>query len=106
MIRQVDVRKEEVDKVVMTDCYRPGDYVRARITSVGDKYNYFLSSAENELGVIMAVSAGEKSRIAGWREDLSGEGEKKEGREMIPTGWTEMQCPVTLVKEKRKVAKV
>jgi exosome complex component CSL4 len=45
-----------------------------------------LSTAENELGVIKAVSA-------------------SSGEVMIPISWKEMQCPKTKVKEARKCAK-
>lgn len=36
---------------------RPGDIVRARVISLGDSTQYFLSTAENELGVRWAKSA-------------------------------------------------
>lgn len=45
-----------------------------------------LSTAENELGVVIAHS--------------------EEGHRMVPISWTEMQCVKTYVKEPRKVAKV
>ena len=46
-----------------------------------------LTSAENELGVVIA------------RSEVS-------GTKMVPIAWTEMQCPKTYNKEFRKVAKV
>jgi len=46
-----------------------------------------LTTAENELGVVIA-----KSEAA--------------GEKMVPISWTEMQCPKTYIKELRKVAKV
>lgn len=51
---------------------------------------YQLSTAENELGVVVAMAA------------ESG----PYGTPMVPVSWTEMQCPQTLVKELRKVAKI
>lgn len=54
--------------------------------SLGDAHSYVLSTAENELGVVIAYS--------------------EEGTPMVPVGWQEMQCPKTYVKELRKVAKV
>lgn len=51
---------------------------------------YQLSTAENELGVVVALAAESGSY----------------GVPMVPVSWTEMQCPQTLVKEFRKVAKV
>lgn len=51
---------------------------------------YQLSTAENELGVVVAMAA--ESGLY--------------GVPMIPVSWTEMQCPQSLVKEPRKVAKI
>ena len=51
---------------------------------------YQLSTAENELGVVVAYA----SEVGSKRQP------------MVPVGWTEMQCPVTFVKEPRKVAKI
>lgn len=50
---------------------------------------YHLSTSENELGVVIATAEG-----------------SPQGVSMIPTSWSEMQCPKTLVKEPRKVARV
>lgn len=51
---------------------------------------YQLSTAENELGVVIAFAS------------ETGQ----QGPPMVPVSWTEMQCPNTLVKEPRKVAKI
>ncbi len=53
--------------------------------SLGDQANYYLSTAKNELGVIMAKS--------------------EAGNTMVPVSWKEFRDPVTGVKEARKVAK-
>jgi len=47
---------------------------------------YQLSTAENELGVVTAHG--------------------EAGVSLVPISWTEMQCPVTYVKEQRKVARI
>lgn len=86
VIRQVDVRATEVDKVVMYKSFRPGDIVRAEVISLGDSRSYYLSTAKNSLGVISARS--------------------EAGHAMVPVSWQEMQCPLTKLKEFRKVAKV
>ncbi len=85
-IRKRDVRKFEVDAVEMYRSFRPGDIVRAEVISLGDSKSYFLSTARNELGVVLAQSTA--------------------GHIMVPVSWEQMQCPVTSVKEFRKVAKV
>lgn len=53
--------------------------------SLGDQSNYYLSTAKNELGVIMATS--------------------EEGNTMYPISWKEFKDPVTGRTESRKVAK-
>ena len=55
-IRREDVRAKEIDKVEIYKCFRPGDIVRAKVISLGDVRSYFLSTAEDALGVIMAQS--------------------------------------------------
>lgn len=50
---------------------------------------YHLSTAENELGVVIATAEG-----------------SPQGVSMVPISWSEMQCPTTLTKEPRKVARV
>ncbi|KAF8067161.1 EXOSC1 [Scenedesmus sp. PABB004] len=86
VVRQQDVRGHEVDKVVMADCFRPGDTVRARVLSLGDARSYYLTTADNALGVVHAKSLA--------------------GAAMVPISWQEMQCPQTKLVERRKVAKV
>jgi len=87
-IRLDDVRsgKTVVDQtsVVLSDCFRPGDLVKARVISLGDPRRYFLSTAETELGVVRA---------------------ERKGVIMIPISWKEMECPKTGVRESRKCAK-
>jgi len=85
MIRIQDVRSTEKDTVVMFNCFRPGDVVLARIISLGDARSYYLSTAENELGVIWA------------------QGES--GAELRAVSWDEMECTRTGIREQRKVAK-
>ncbi|XP_067355166.1 exosome complex component CSL4 isoform X2 [Channa argus] len=69
-IRKEDVRATEKDKI-----------------SLGDvQSNYLLTTAENELGVVVAHS--------------------EAGAQMVPISWCEMQCPLTHAKEFRKVARV
>lgn len=85
VIRVQDVRATEKDKVKMHESFKPGDIVRARVISLGDQANYYLSTASNELGVIMATS--------------------EAGNDMVPISWKEYKDPVTGQTETRKVAK-
>ncbi|XP_037659741.1 exosome complex component CSL4 isoform X2 [Choloepus didactylus] len=67
--------------------FHPGDIVLAKVISLGDaQSNYLLTTAENELGVVVAHS--------------------ESGVQMVPISWCEMQCPKTHTKEFRKVARV
>lgn len=52
-----DIRATEVDKAEVAASLRPGDIIRARVISLGDSTQYFLSTAENELGVRWAKSS-------------------------------------------------
>uniref|UniRef100_A0A8C9DI39 Exosome component 1 n=1 Tax=Prolemur simus TaxID=1328070 RepID=A0A8C9DI39_PROSS len=69
-IRKEDVRATEKDKISLGDA----------------QSNYLLTTAENELGVVVAHS--------------------ESGVQMVPISWCEMQCPKTHIKEFRKVARV
>ena len=55
--RVQDIRATEVDKAEVSTSLCPGDIIRARVISLGDSTQYFLSTAENELGVRWAKSA-------------------------------------------------
>ena len=86
IIRQQDVRATEVDKVVLQECFRPGDVVRCSVLSLGDQRSYYLSTASPELGVVYARSA-------------------SSGQPLVAVDWTTMRDPVTGSTETRKVAK-
>ncbi|KAJ8025928.1 Exosome complex component CSL4 [Holothuria leucospilota] len=103
MIRREDIRATEQDKVEVYKSFRPGDIILARVVSffkrqnpssvsyctmlsLGDARSYLLTTAENELGVVLAQS--------------------EAGVNLVPISWCEMICPKTHIKELRKVAKV
>jgi len=69
----------------MAECYRPGDVVRAVVISLGDQGGYYLSTAGNDYGVVMA----------------KGEG----GGEMVPVDWKTMREVGSGRVEGRKVAR-
>ena len=85
VIRLLDVRATQVDEVVMSQAFRPGDVIRAEVLGLGDFKSYWLSTARNDLGVVFAKSA-------------------SSGLPMIPISWSEMQCPESEMVEKRKLA--
>ncbi|RFU76711.1 exosomal core csl4 [Trichoderma arundinaceum] len=85
VIRLQDVRTTEQDKVKIHESFKPGDIVRAQVISLGDQANYYLSTASNELGVLMATS------------DV--------GNDMVPISWKEFKDLETGLSEPRKVAK-
>ncbi|KAG8666302.1 exosome 3'-_5 exonuclease subunit ski4 (Csl4) [Fusarium poae] len=85
VIRVQDVRATEKDKVKIYESFKPGDIVRAQVISLGDQANYYLSTASNELGVILATS--------------------ETGNDMVPISWREYKDPETGISEPRKVAK-
>ncbi|KAK8058738.1 3'-5' exoribonuclease CSL4 [Apiospora phragmitis] len=85
VIRPQDVRATEKDKVKIYESFRPGDIVRAQVISLGDQASYYLATASNDLGVIMATS--------------------EAGNVMYPVSWKEYRDPETGMNENRKVAK-
>ncbi|KAK0664180.1 Exosome complex component csl4 [Lasiodiplodia hormozganensis] len=85
IIRREDVRATEKDRVKIGDMFRVGDIVRGVVISLGDQQNYYLSTATNELGVVMARSEAEN--------------------QMYPISWKEFRDPKTGMTESRKVAK-
>ena len=84
IIRLQDIRKHEIEKIVIEECFQPGDIVQARVISLGDSKWFYLSTAEPELGVILA-----------WDK----------GKRLLPHSWEDMIDPETQVKFLRKVAK-
>lgn len=107
IIRKENIREMEIDKVGVSsvllhpsashptpplqvqvaNSFRPGDVVRAKVVSLGDRRSYYLSTARVELGVVHATAAGT-------------------GTPLVPISWQEMQDPTTRAREFRKVAKV
>lgn len=73
----------------MLECFKPNDIVKARVLSeqgAGREQSTSLSTTEDEMGVIYARSY-------------------ESGIWMLPLNWTDLVCPKTKKKEKRKVAK-
>ncbi|KIW90877.1 uncharacterized protein Z519_08660 [Cladophialophora bantiana CBS 173.52] len=85
ILRREDIRTHEKDKIVINDMYRVGDIIRATVISLGDERNYYISTAGNEFGVVVATS--------------------EAGNAMVPASWKEMKDAVTGKGESRKVAK-
>ena len=56
VIRREDIRLSEVDKLVVRECFLPGDIIKAQVISLGDARQYYLSTAAVDLGVILAKS--------------------------------------------------
>ncbi|KAM8717623.1 hypothetical protein ACLKA7_004337 [Drosophila subpalustris] len=89
VLRKEDVRETEKDRVDIYKSFKPGDVILARVLNQMEQ-SFTLSTAEAELGVVIAYASDiRKNRIP-----------------MVPIGWGEMQCPKTMIKESRKVAKV
>lgn len=85
LIRKEDVRVVEKDRVVMDEMFRVGDIVRGSVISLGDQSFYYITTARNDLGVVMARS--------------------DSGNMMFPISWKEMRDPITGAGEQRKVAR-
>ncbi|KAJ6639733.1 Exosome complex component CSL4, partial [Pseudolycoriella hygida] len=57
LLRKEDVRSSEKDRVDMYKSFRPGDVILARVLPHTELHCYQLSTAENELGVVVAMAA-------------------------------------------------
>ena len=82
------LRREDIGgrEPVVYLSFRPGDIVRARVLSLGDSRSYYLSTAADPtLGVVLCRSS--------------------EGAVMRAVSHCEVECPVSGVRERRKVAK-
>lgn len=87
IIRKEDVRVAATEEVEIYDSFRPGDILVARIISLGSsRRGYFLSTAENQLGVLQAICS-------------------TSGEKMTPISYKEMECPKSHIRERRKCAK-
>lgn len=84
-LRQGDLRPNAALEVRIEECVRPGDVVLARVLADGDR-DFILTTEAAELGVVRATC-------------------ESSGRVMRAVSWKEMECPVTGMREGRKVAK-
>ncbi|ORY91462.1 CND01650-like protein [Leucosporidium creatinivorum] len=84
VIRAQDVRQTAKDSVKIWSCFRPGDVVRAKVISLGDSRSYFLSTAQNSLGVLFAVSGttGATLEAVSWEEMRDPSSGELEGRKV------------------------
>lgn len=89
ILKKEDIKCTDKDRLDPYKCFRPGDIILARVLPTTEIHWYHLSTAENELGVVIATADGSPQGIS-----------------MVPISWSEMQCPKTLTKEPRKVARV
>jgi exosome complex RNA-binding protein Csl4 len=94
ILRKEDVRATDIDRVEMYKNFRPNDIILAKVIPQIEIHMYSLSTAENELGVVIACPRG---LITSSNYQLT---------PMVPINWTEMQCPSTGIREPRKVAKI
>lgn len=84
VIRAEDVRQDTTQEVQMAACFRPGDFVRASVISLGTRRDYVLSTAlSDDLGVVYASLDGKQLLV-------------QDGKTMV--------CSKTGAKEPRKVA--
>ncbi|QOU18911.1 hypothetical protein BRETT_004132 [Brettanomyces bruxellensis] len=92
IIRSVDIRSTERDKVKTWQCFQPGDIIRAQVISLGDGINYYLSTAKNNLGVVLARPSGENTFA-------------ESGKLLYALDWQTMIVPETGDLEQRKCAR-
>jgi len=84
-LRQGELRPNAALEVRIEECVQPGDVVLARVLADGDR-DFILTIADAHLGVVRATC-------------------ESSGHVMRSISWKEMECPVTGLREGRKVAK-
>jgi exosome complex component CSL4 len=87
LLRSSDVRSSDIDSVEVHKCFRPGDIVRAKVLSLGDQRSYYLTTAEEDLGVVQCRS-------------------KKTGNLLVPLDSKTVICRESGETEQRKAAVV
>lgn len=87
LLRKENIRLTEIDRIVIKDCFRPNDNIKAEVISLGSLRSYELSTAKDEYGVVEAISKVSNTKLLALNE-------------------REMQCQISGEIEKRKVAKV
>jgi len=85
ILRREDIRTHVDASTTLANSFRVGDIILAQVISLGDERNYYVSTAGNEFGVVVATS--------------------ESGNTMVPINWREMKDVVTGKGEGRKVAK-
>lgn len=106
LLRTQDIRSNDRDNVIIYECVRPGDLIRAKVISLGDSKSFYLSTADIDLGVVFAnSSAGVFTLFYAFRYKGLLIQSIISGHPMVPVSWEEMICPVTRQLEKRKCAK-
>lgn len=94
ILRKEDIRATDIDRVEIYKNFRPNDIILAKVIPQIEIHTYSLTTAENELGVVIASARGLSTSST------------RNIVDMVPISWSEMQCPLTLTKEPRKVAKI
>lgn len=63
LIRKEEVRSTEKDKVEIHKCFRAGDVILAKVIGIADNHSFLLSTAQNELGVVIAYNESGKNLL-------------------------------------------
>jgi len=92
IIRKENIHESATEEIEIHQSFRPGDVVYARILSLGDSRNYFLTTSEVSLGVVRAFCSSKSCSSHG-------------GAVMKSVNKQQMECPVCQVKVERKCAK-
>lgn len=85
VLRREDVRLTEKDRIVMNEMFRVGDFITAQVINLGDERSFYISTAGNEYGVVLARS--------------------ENGSALVPRSWKDMVDSKTGKAELRKVAR-
>jgi exosome complex component CSL4 len=86
LIKRENIRSYDIEKIRIEQCFRPGDVIRALVLSTLESHNLYLSTSEEECGVMYAKCSTCKMP-------------------MMPINWHLMKCMKCNLFEERKVSK-
>ena len=58
-VMREDIRNHHIDSVVVSDFFRPGELVKAKVISLGDEHAYMLSTSDDNFGVCQQIAGRE-----------------------------------------------
>ena len=56
LLRKHEIRDFDREKVQISKCFRPSDIILAKVIGLGENHSFLVTTAEKELGVVVALN--------------------------------------------------